>query len=215
MRYIIKFSKQGYIKYISHLDMIRMFKRAFKKAEIHLKHSQGFNPHPKMTFGQPLSLGYTSVGELLEIETKEDFEPSVIISKLQEQLPLGIEIISCEKCKENQKGIAGQITEAEYEIVISDMPQITVDNITAFAKSPQIITYKKQKKKKELKEVDIKPLIRKITAKQDNDKIFMTTVVDCGSSSNLNPDLLIKALAEGLNLTIPAENVEIQRNYLK
>ena len=50
-KYVIRFSKTGYVKYTSHLDLLRMFKRAFKKAELGLAYSQGFNPHPKMTAG--------------------------------------------------------------------------------------------------------------------------------------------------------------------
>ena len=55
-QYAIKFSKQGFICYTSHLDLLRLFKRAFKKAGIKLAYSQGFNPHPKMGFAQPLVL---------------------------------------------------------------------------------------------------------------------------------------------------------------
>ena len=56
-RYVIKFSKEGNIRYISHLDLLRLFKRSFKRVGIKLQYSQGFNPHPKMSFAQPLSLG--------------------------------------------------------------------------------------------------------------------------------------------------------------
>ena len=114
MKYVIKFSKQGYIKFISHLDMIRLFNRAFKKTGIHLEHSQGFNPHPKMTFGQPLSLGHTSIGEIIEIETKAKFEPSEIQQKLQDAMPVGIDILSCEYAPEGSKGIAGSIRPGYY-----------------------------------------------------------------------------------------------------
>src|SRR5659263_497609 len=55
-RYIVKFSKFGYIKYISHLDLMRLFKRSFKRMGVKLEYSQGFNPHPKMGLAQPLFL---------------------------------------------------------------------------------------------------------------------------------------------------------------
>ena len=71
-KYILTFSKTGTICYTSHLDMMKMFKRVFKRAGIKQSYSQGFNPHPKMTFAQPLSLGYWGLGELLEFETEED-----------------------------------------------------------------------------------------------------------------------------------------------
>ena len=68
-RYVVKFYKEGVLRYISHLDLLRLFKRSFKRVDIKLQYSQGFNPHPKMSFAQPLSLGYDSRGEYLEIET--------------------------------------------------------------------------------------------------------------------------------------------------
>ncbi|MFR0902151.1 MAG: TIGR03936 family radical SAM-associated protein [Anaerovoracaceae bacterium] len=69
-RYVLKFTKNGYAKYTSHLDMLRFFKRAFRKSGISLRYSQGFNPHPKMSFAQPLSLGYSSSFELLNLRPR-------------------------------------------------------------------------------------------------------------------------------------------------
>lgn len=213
MKYVIKFSKQGYIKFISHLDMIRLFNRAFKKTGLHLEHSQGFNPHPKMTFGQPLSLGHTSIGEIIEIETKDEFEPSEVMERLQNVMPVGIEILSCEYAPEGSKGIAGSITHAEYDITFNT-PLAKPEMIKEFLQQKEIITLKKQKKKKEMKEVNIKPMIRKVTIKKGNDKVIMTTIVDCGSASNLNPDLIVKSFLAFAGIDFDPDNVEIQRNYI-
>ena len=81
-KYVISFSKNGYIKYTSHLDMMRMFKRAFRRSEILLQYSQGFNPHPKMGFAQPLSLGYAADEEYIEFETRQEYDKSVLIDDL-------------------------------------------------------------------------------------------------------------------------------------
>ena len=86
-QYVIEIKKDGYMKYISHLDMIKLFKTSFKKAGIKLAYSQGFNPHPKMGFAQPLSLGYSSSCELLEFETKDDINPNEILLLLQNSVP--------------------------------------------------------------------------------------------------------------------------------
>ena len=96
-RYIIKFSKEGVICYISHLDTLRLFKRAFKREGICLSYSKGFNPHPKMGFAQPLPLGYSSVSEYLEFETDIPYQPQELAKALRRQIPEGIRIFSCEK----------------------------------------------------------------------------------------------------------------------
>lgn len=216
MKYIIKFSKQGYIKYISHLDMIRLFNRCFKRAGINLKHSQGFNPHPKLTFAQPLSLGYTSLCEMAQIETQDDFEPSVLKNMIDGQLPDGIRILSCEILPQTIKNIAADIREAVYEITVPENSCITDENIEKFLKQEKITAYKKQKRKKELKEIDIKPMVREMKKiKKVDDNIIMNIKVDCGSQSNLNPELLLKTFYEFLNIEFHSEYVEIQRVYMK
>lgn len=97
-RYVIKFSKTGYVKYTSHLDLLRMFKRAFKKADLGLSYSQGFNPHPKMSFAQPLSLGYAGRSELIELETARPHQTAEILRAMQGQMPQGLRfspVMSC------------------------------------------------------------------------------------------------------------------------
>ena len=205
------------LRYTSHLDMIRFFKRVFNRADILLMYSQGFNPHPKMTFAQPLSLGYTGKNEIIEIETKEDIEPLDMKARLNEQMPPGMKINSCDYLSDKKKNIAGRIEEAEYEIVIDQDLGLTEADFENFLKAESIIVLKKKKKKKkkELKEVNIRGKIRSLDVKVDNGKYFMLTRLDCGSESNLNPDLLIQGIHNYFNIDIDSENVQIQRNYLK
>ncbi|MDR3295942.1 MAG: TIGR03936 family radical SAM-associated protein, partial [Clostridiales Family XIII bacterium] len=68
MRYLVKFKKTDNMIYISHLDMQRLFHRTMKRLQINLRYSSGFNPHPKLSFAQPLSLGHASTSEYLEFE---------------------------------------------------------------------------------------------------------------------------------------------------
>ncbi len=115
-KYIIEFSKLGLMKYTSHLDMVRLFKRTFKKANVKLVHSQGFNPHPKMSFVLPLSLGYESNCELLEFEVeKTELSMIEIKEKMNELLPAGISINSIVK-DENNTNLSGRVKGAEYII---------------------------------------------------------------------------------------------------
>ena len=81
-KYIIEFSKTGTICYTSHLDLMRIFKRVFKRTGIALAYSQGFNPHPKMGFAQPLSLGYWGMEEYIEFETAEEWQPDQLLQRL-------------------------------------------------------------------------------------------------------------------------------------
>ncbi|MEG0392292.1 MAG: TIGR03936 family radical SAM-associated protein, partial [Anaerovoracaceae bacterium] len=196
-RYSLKFAKEGYIKYTSHLDMLRLFKRAFKKAGVHLEHSQGFNPHPKMSFAQPLSLGYTSIGELIEFETREVFEEETIAENLRAQMPEGIRIIECKALSPKEKSLAAACTAAEYIIAIplpegADIPR---ELGTGFLAQEQIVVKKKKKKSREFKDVEIKAMIHSLSIDVLDGNLFMSTTLAAGSNENLSPELLIQAFS--------------------
>ena len=93
-KYVLEFEKKGLVRYTSHLDMLRLFKRAFKTAGIPLEYSNGYNPHPKMGFAQPLSLGYTSASELLEFTTSDSLRCEIVLGSLKERMPQGINLLS-------------------------------------------------------------------------------------------------------------------------
>ena len=114
MRYMLKFTKGEIVKFTSHLDMVRMFKRAFQRSGIRLTFSAGFNPHPKMTLAQPLSLGYTSVGEWIEFETAEDWNPEELKSKLAATLPVGIKLLEISTMKPEEKSLASRCNAARH-----------------------------------------------------------------------------------------------------
>ena len=86
-RLYLRFAKRGYIRYTSHLDLLRLFKRAFKRTGVPLAYSQGYNPHPKMSFAQPLSLGYTAEQEFLEFYTYEDMPAEELLARMAPALP--------------------------------------------------------------------------------------------------------------------------------
>lgn len=231
-KYLIAFTKNGYIKYTSHLDMVRLFERVFKRADIHLEYSHGFNPHPKMVFAQPLSLGYTSEAELLEIETKDFFEPDSLKRTLAERMPEGIGITSVEQLPDtvmNQASytVASLVEAAEFTIEIpvpNDYDRDIDDVCKSFMAKETIPVMKKQKKKRDLKEVDIRPLINEIegfvefvrneeTGEVDN-KIILKTNLAQGSHGNLSPELLIPPFLEHAGINAERSTIEICRNRL-
>ena len=82
------------MKYISHLDLMRLFTRAFRRADLPLKISEGFHPHPKFSIKRALKLGLESENEEASIVLKEWMEQDVFKARVQKQLPEGIEIKS-------------------------------------------------------------------------------------------------------------------------
>ena len=86
------FSKKGLMRYISHLDLMRLFTRAMRRAELPLKMSEGFSPHPKLSLKRALKLGLESEYEEASIVLKFPVEPGDFKNRLQKQLPEGIQV---------------------------------------------------------------------------------------------------------------------------
>ncbi len=86
------FSKKGLMRYISHLDLMRLFTRAMRRAELPLKMSEGFSPHPKLSLKRALKLGVESEHEEASIVLRFPVEPADFKDRLQKKLPEGIEV---------------------------------------------------------------------------------------------------------------------------
>ena len=216
-QYVIKFSKQGYICYTSHLDLLRLFKRSFKKAGVKLSHSQGFNPHPKLGFAQPLSLGYSSITEYLEFETVDKWNTSILKSLIEEQMPEGIEIHECVEYDE-KKSMAARCVEAEYIIGIpmgKPLEQEPAEVLEAFLAQEEIMVPKRQKKSKKMKDVNIREKIRVLNAViVEGDTMILTAILDSGSESNLSPELLIQALTKFMGIETDRAEMNVMRTKL-
>jgi radical SAM-linked protein len=225
MRYMLKFTKEEVIKYTSHLDMVRMFKRAFQRSGIRLVFSAGFNPHPKMTLAQPLSLGYTSVGEWIEFETVSDLSPEEVKTSLASVLPPGVKILDIAVMKPEEKSLASRCHAAEYTIAMcldfaetarTNLKEALIDNPNGedFLSRPTIVVQKKSVKHKNIVEVDIKPMIHYMNICMVDNNIFISTELSAGSSQNLSPELLIEAFMDFYDFKIPRETIEVLRTDL-
>jgi len=213
-RYVLKFSKTGYLKYISHLDMLRLFKRAFKRVGIKLSYSQGFNPHPKMGFGQPLSLGYESNGEILEFETPGALQPEEIIEAMNKIMPEGIHILSCRELAQEGKALAAITEFAVYKIRIpfvgAPAEQINAEDFM----NQENIFVPKLNKKKELVDLDIKVMIKELATSMENNQLILYAKLDAGSVSNLSPELLIKGVTNFYQLNYDRAEVDVTRENI-
>ena len=103
-----RFTKTGPIRFISHLDLTRAFHRALARAEIPLKFSEGFSPHPKFTFALPLSVGMESLCEAADFSLKEGvwMAPDEVAARLQAEMPAGITLLSVSPSVEKLSAVA-------------------------------------------------------------------------------------------------------------
>ena len=214
-KYALRFTKTGPVRFTSHLDLLRMFKRAFRRTGIPVSYSQGFNPHPKMGFCQPLSLGYSGLGEFIEFQTDSDAGRASWLNMLQEGLPDGIKLLGIGIIGDGQKSMAASCFAADYDIVF-DVPYALKnfeDIIIRFMSQDTIIVSKKTKGGK-ITDVDIKPKIKSLKASNKDGKLMLEAMLDSGSSSNLSPELLIKAFCDYALPFVERYEIDVTRNTL-
>ncbi|MBR4874338.1 MAG: TIGR03936 family radical SAM-associated protein [Clostridia bacterium] len=196
-KFRLQFTKHGDMKYVSHLDMIRLFTRMFHRAELPIAFSEGFNPHPKMSVLLPLSVGYESDCEYLDAEFENEVSMLDCIKKLKGAVPLGMEIPQI-TCLNETSFKAKEIRYASYNFTVD--VKITPEQIENFFALPEIIVVKKTKRSEG--EADIKPDIMDIYATGEN---TFAAIISAGSNANLKPDLLVSAMTKYIDGFNPKE----------
>ena len=128
-RLVITFSRGDDVKYISHLDMMRLWHRALRRAGMPVAYSQGFNPQPRIAIAAPLAVGVTSEGELMDIYFQRKVAPEFFAKTLSEQLPEGIEILDVKDIWPRLPSLQSQLKFAEYWVEVEpEMPLEVLEN---------------------------------------------------------------------------------------
>lgn len=201
MKARIKFRKYGVMKFIGHLDVMRYFQKAMRRAEIPIAFTQGFSPHMIMSFANPLGVGLTSDGEYFDIELTESIASKEAVRKLNEVMVEGIEVVSFVQIPENKKATGMAIIEAaDYLALPKEGTQdVTEAAIEDFLSQEEILVLKQTKKSE--KEVNIRPWI--LEMKKQDTSIFLK--VCAGSSTNLKPELVMSAFLKQIGSNLDAE----------
>ena len=110
----VKYKKEDEMIFISHLDLQRLLQRAFRRAKINLSYSEGFNPHPKMSYGNALALGVESQGEYVDIEIEDDIEVKEFLERINQQLPDGIKFVKGQEIDPKTPSLSSIIVYGEY-----------------------------------------------------------------------------------------------------
>jgi radical SAM-linked protein len=112
----VKFSRGEEIKYVSHLDMMRLWEKVLRRSMLPLAYSEGFTPHPRISFASPLALGVTSEAELMDVWMKKRAPPYFFIRVASRQLPRGIDIIEVQEVAWRAASLSSQLRYAEYRV---------------------------------------------------------------------------------------------------
>ncbi len=203
MKIRVRFSKTGNMKYIGHLDVMRYFQKAVKRAGIDIAYTEGFSPHPVMSFALPLGVGVTSEGEYMDIQVKSSLSSKESIDALNRVMTEGFAVSDYVLLPDDAKKGMTLVFAADYTISVNEDSSFNVDKDIwegiekkFWMKSTEIQAVKKGKHGETL--MDIKPLIHFIKSEYNSDNpgsSFIQMRLAAGSRNNLKPDLVME---EGL-----------------
>ncbi len=189
----LRFCKQGRLKYISHLDINRALSRAFRRADIPLWFTEGYNPHAYMSFSLPLSLGVESLCEYVDIRLVDEISNDEIKKRMNDVLPADLRILDVYDDFRDSSEI--MYSDYVFKISFTDCEK-AAEKIKSVFELSEILAQKKGKqgRKKVLKDVDIKQYIDKYNISVRDDLVVINVRLMAGNEKNLNPTLLFDTL---------------------
>ncbi len=189
----IKYSKTGVLRFIGHLDIMRFFQKAIRRAKLDVAYTKGFSPHQIISFAAPMPLGMTSDGEYFDGEFNTVTSTKDMMDRLNATMPDGIHVHDIVLLPDNAKPSMSIVSASDYYIYTNEecennfMDKL-VSCIEEFSSLEKVMIVKKTKSKEEL--TDIKPFIYEISRHEDG--IYM--LLASGSKDNLKPELVVEAL---------------------
>lgn len=208
MKIRIKFTKYSCMKFIGHLDIMRYFQKAVRRADIHIAYSTGYSPHQIMSFAAPLGVGLMSNGEYLDIEVNTWTSSEDMKQRLQAVMAEGIDIVSIRALPENTGNAMASVAAASYTLTFREgyTPDFNLEKqLTELYAQTEIQVVKQTKKS--TKEFDVKPYIFEL--KTENNAVSMK--VDASSSGNIKPTLVMEAIYAKAGRELPEFALEITR----
>ena len=196
MKVRIKFTKEGPIKFVGHLDTMRYFQKAVRRAGLPAAFSGGYSPHMIMSFAAPLGVGIESLGEYFDIELKEELPTDEIRDRLEAQMAEGVHVLSARKVEDGKASNAmSLVAAADYFVAFreGEAPREPwQERIAAFLAQPEILVMKESKKG--TREVDIRPGIYQMQPKGEG--VFLQLAAASGNYTR--PEMVMSAFCDWL-----------------
>jgi len=201
------------MRFISHLDLQRLFRRALRRSGVELLYSQGYNPHPKINVVQPLSLGFETLSDYFEIETVSEISILTTLDLLNVALPEGIMFTNAKELPSSSKNLSSFVEYAEYEASCSygNISNIQL-NLKNFLLQNEIFINKHSKKTKQILSKNVKQLIDTITILQtEENTVTLNMMLRSASNESLNPLNILQAFYDFSGENFIKEDCHIMR----
>lgn len=216
MKIRIKFRKWGCMKFIGHLDMLRYFQKAMRRADVDIRYSEGFSPHQIMSFAAPLGVGITSDGEYFDIEVHSTKTSVEMLKDINAAMVDGVEVTGYVALLDDAKTAMSIVTAADYVLSYKEGYESPLSYEEWSSKVDEFFTNAKEftiikKTKKSEREMDLKPLVYDFKVQEQDGIPVFYIKVSTGSVDNIKPELLLASMYEKLGLEYKEEAIAIHR----
>jgi radical SAM-linked protein len=205
----LRFSRGARLKYISHLDLIRLWHRAFRRAGLELAYSEGFNPHPRIHIAAPLPLGVTGESELMDVVFAKEYMPQSVGLSVNAQLPPGIKIEQVMQVALTVSSLQGQVRRAIYRVEIpeNDASRQKIESLIAVLLSRESLPWAIQREEK-VRNIDLRKQISDIWIEEITScSILLGMDLQCDSNGSGRPEQVVKAL--GLSAPVSVHRIKL------
>lgn len=207
----LQYTKEKYMIFLGHLELMKLFERVFRFNKLPLKFSEGFNPIPKMTFASPLSVGYSSKYEVMEVQLKEEVPIAFILNLA---FPEGIKIIQAGYV-ESKKSLMASLSHSEYLIKVEFKQSINqlpfAEWIQSFLEAGTI-EFEKKAKNGKMRTLNVLEYIRSLHfVYSDEEELILRTIVQSGSQGSLNPETMIRVFMDYFKLPQEIERIQVEK----
>jgi len=191
IRYRMKYSKTGNLRFIGHLDTQVMFERALRRTRLPLRYTQGFNKRIRLNLASALPLGFISSTEMLDFWLNEPVEEQFILQMLENALPAEIHVLEVNQTDSSLPSLQGSLTSSEYEITLpayieSELFQQKIERLLA---QPDVPVTRRNKT------IDYKPLILEYELRNDSsDNSVVYFKLSSTPTGNARPDTILELL---------------------
>ena len=202
MRAMIRFGKQPRLRFISHLDLQRFFQRAVNRTGLPIAWSQGFNPHPVMSFGSALALGWTSEYEVIDIKLSVPMDRKRTEDAIRAALPEDLPVLEVRMVDDRHAAPMALVKMSDYRVRLEgESAQAVIAQIPAFLARDTVTAVKKTKSGE--KEINARPMVIALEATADGfDARLMLT-----ERESIKPDLLVVLLSEMAGVEPPEARI--------
>ena len=202
MKGIFRFGKTRRVQYVSHLDLQRFMQMALRRTALPVAYTQGFNPHPILSFASALAMGWTSEYELMEIRFSADVPADKLQQEMSRALPPDIPLYSVRIVEDQHPAMMSKLECARYTIALDDPCAVKIaSEVPLFLAETEVDALRKTKSGEKM--VNIRPWCYELSVKETESGMEFDVLLKLTEAATLKPDLLMKTLAQRAGTELP------------